>query len=245
MAQNRARIVLLGLVAFASCADSRFQGQEPTQAPDVPASNPTIPLQIKLFPEPPSMPLPPEMPLTDQRRISRTQLPDVPISSPTTPPQIASFPEPQSAPFETSLPDLGQISGPQDTSRSVIKRALDRAKPNCLDGVVHTCWSSPPGDATAGMSMESREYLQDMDLGTYYFKKENYRGAVFRFRHALESKPGEPEATFRLAESLDKLNENEEAKEAYQAYIESQPSGPYAEQARAALHRLTQPVDKN
>jgi len=95
------------------------------------------------------------------------------------------------------------------------------------------------------MSMESREYLEDIELGTYYFKKRNYRGAMFRFRHALESKPGEPEATFRLAQSLDKLDESEDAKEVYQTYIESQPSGPYTEQARAALQRLTQPVEEN
>jgi outer membrane protein assembly factor BamD (BamD/ComL family) len=92
--------------------------------------------------------------------------------------------------------------------------------------------------------MESREYLQDMELGTYYFTRKNYRGAMFRFRHALErASPGE--ATFRLAESLDKLNESEEAKGAYQAYLESQPSGPFSQQARVALQRLTQLVEKN
>jgi Tetratricopeptide repeat len=244
MAHNGAKIVLLGVVAFTSCPVSRSQTQEPPQPPDLFTLNPTTPRQIMLYPEP-SMPLPPETPLADLGRISGTQPPDLSASSPTIPPQIVLFPEPPSAPFEMPLPDLGQISGPQDKSRSVIKRALDRAKPNCLDAAVHTCWSSPPGDATTGLAMESREYLQDMELGTYYFTRKNYRGAMFRFRHALESKPGEPEATFRLAESLDKLNESEEAKEAYQAYLESQPSGPFSEQARVALQRLTQLVEKN
>jgi Tetratricopeptide repeat len=245
MDQLRAKVVLLRMVAFSFCAVSHFQAQEPPRAPDISPSSPTVPPQIVLFPEPPSMPLPPEMPLSDMGRISVLQPSDLSASSSTISPQIVLFPEPSSVPSEMPLPDLGQISGPQDKSRSVVKRALDRAKPNCLDAVVHTCWSSPPSDATTGMSIESREYLQDMELGTYYFKKKNYRGAMFRFRHALESKPGEPEATFRLAQSLDKLDQGENAKEAYQAYIESQPSGFYTEQARAALQRLSKPVDKN
>jgi len=65
---------------------------------------------------------------------------------------------------------------------------------------------------------------------------------MFRFRHAFDNKPGDAGATFKMAESLDKLNEREDAKQAYQAYIERHPIGLYAEQARAALQRLSPSV---
>ena len=149
MAEMRAKIVLLGLFAFSSCALSHSQPQEPPPPPDLPSLSPTSPPQVLLFPEPPPMPL----------------LPDAPI------------------------PELGAIPGPPDKTHNVIKRAIDRAKPNCNAALVHTCWSSPSGDASTVLSMESRDVLQDMEMGTDYFKKRNYRGAMFRFRHALENKP--------------------------------------------------------
>ena len=81
---------------------------------------------------------------------------------------------------------------------------------------------------------KSIEFAEDIEIGTYAFKYKNYRGAELRFRHALEYKPGQPDATFKLAESLDKLGKSDEAKQQYQAYLSSQPHGPHADRARAA-----------
>jgi tetratricopeptide (TPR) repeat protein len=62
--------------------------------------------------------------------------------------------------------------------------------------------------------------------------------AELRFRDALNYKPDQPDATFKLAESLNRLGKNDEAKQEYQAYLKIQPDGPYAERARIALQRL-------
>jgi hypothetical protein len=133
--------------------------------------------------------------------------PILPTLSPPLPPPWILFPQPDPLPSppDAPMPDLGSLPGPPDKSKSRVKRALDRAMPNCLDTVLHTCWSSPPGD---GKTTEEREFAKDMEIGTYYFKNKNYRGAEMRFRHALEYKPGQPEATFKLAESLFKLAES-------------------------------------
>jgi len=169
------------------------------------------------------------------------QPPLLPTLSPPLPPRWILFPEPPSLPSppDAPIPDLGKLPGPPDKSKSVVKRALDRAMPNCLDAIVHTCWSSPPGDGTATMSEEEREFAKDMDIGTYNFRNKNYQGAEWRFRHALDYKPGQPDATFKLAESLNKLGRSDEAKQEYQAYLESEPNGSYAERARAAVQRLS------
>ena len=164
--------------------------------------------------------------------------PILPTLSPPLPPPWILFPQPDPLPSppDAPMPDLGSLPGPPDKSTSKLKRALDRAMPNCLDAIVHTCWSSPPGD---GKTLEKREFAEDMDIGTYNFRNKNYRGAELRFRHALDYKPGQPDATFKLAESLNKLGKSDEAKQEYQAYLESQPNGPYAERARTALRRLS------
>jgi hypothetical protein len=49
------------------------------------------------------------------------------------------------------------------------------------------------------MSEQEREFAKDMEIGTYNFRSKNYRGAELRFRHALDHKPGQPDATFKLA----------------------------------------------
>jgi len=141
-------------------------------------------------------------------------------------------------------PDLGKAPGLPDKSKSKIKRAIDRAKPNCLDTVIHNCWSSPAG---ATVSKEDGEFAQGMEVGVQEFKEKNYGGAQLRFRLALEIEPGQPEATFKLAEALEKLGNGEdatgrmrleEAKQVYQEYIAAQPNGQYAERARQAIERL-------
>ena len=96
------------------------------------------------------------------------------------------------------------------------------------------------------MSEEEREFAKDMEVGEFNFEEKNYRGAELRFRDALNYKPDQPDATFKLAESLDKLGKNCEAKQSYQTYLNIQPDGLYAERARIALQRLAKmPAGKN
>jgi hypothetical protein len=75
------------------------------------------------------------------------------------------------------------------------------------------------------MSEDEREFAKDMEIGIYNFRNENYRGAEMRFRHALGYEPGQPEAMFELAESLDKLGKRDDAKQCYDPYLGSQPDG--------------------
>ena len=166
--------------------------------------------------------------------------PVLPTLSPPLPPPwiLLPQPDPLPSPPDAPMPDLGTLPGPPDKSKSRLKRAIDRAAPRCLDAATHTCWSSPPGKDSSVVSEEEREFAKDMEVGDFNFKDKNYRGAELRFRDALNYKPDDPEATFELAESLQRLGNSDEAKEGYQTYLKVQPDGPYAERARTALQRL-------
>jgi len=100
------------------------------------------------------------------------QAPLDPPVLPTLTPRWIVFPEPPPIPSspDAPRPDLGKISGPPDKSKSKIKRAIDRAKPDCLDAFIHTCWSSPLGD---DMSKENRDFTDDMEIGVMAFKGKN------------------------------------------------------------------------
>lgn len=78
---------------------------------------------------------------------------------------------------------------------------------------------------------------KDVEVGQYYLKEKNYRGALSRFRDALEFKPRDAEATYYLALTLEKSNNPVEAAQRYQEYLEILPRGPLAADARKGLGR--------
>ena len=80
--------------------------------------------------------------------------------------------------------------------------------------------------------------LKDIEVGDFYFKKENYHAAISRYREALEYKPQDAEATFKLAEALNKSGDAAGATENYEAYLRILPNGPFARKAKEALSQL-------
>jgi len=80
--------------------------------------------------------------------------------------------------------------------------------------------------------------MKAIEVGDFYYKREGYQAAVSRYREALEYKPHDAEATFKLAEALNKTGDTAGAVENYQAYLKILPNGPYAKKAHEALDKL-------
>ncbi|HET8827083.1 MAG TPA: hypothetical protein VFM77_18200 [Terriglobales bacterium] len=79
---------------------------------------------------------------------------------------------------------------------------------------------------------------KDIEVGDYYFKRKNYRGALERYRDALVYKPNDAVANFRLAECEEKIGSAGDATQHYEAYLKILPEGPFAADAQKALDRL-------
>ena len=79
---------------------------------------------------------------------------------------------------------------------------------------------------------------KNVEVGDYYAKQKNYSAAISRYREALEYKPKDALATFKLAETLEKVNAYQEARDDYEAYLIILPQGPLAEKARSGIERL-------
>ena len=80
--------------------------------------------------------------------------------------------------------------------------------------------------------------MKCIEVGDWYYKQENYKAAVSRYREALEWKPQDAEATYKLAQVLNKTGDVNGAKENYEAYLKILPNGPYAKKAKEALSKL-------
>jgi tetratricopeptide (TPR) repeat protein len=80
--------------------------------------------------------------------------------------------------------------------------------------------------------------IKDVEVGDYYFRRKNYKGALERYKDALYYKEGDAVASFRLAECQEKLGDKSEAKKYYEQYLKILPDGPFAKEARTSLARL-------
>ncbi len=112
--------------------------------------------------------------------------------------------------------------------------------------------SPPPGDAknhpgadldTAGDSGEFTPWnplkaMKDVEVGDFYFKRDNYPAAISRYREALEYKPHDAEATYKLGAALEKSGDLQDAMQNYQDYLKILPHGPYAAKAQKGIDRL-------
>jgi tetratricopeptide (TPR) repeat protein len=96
---------------------------------------------------------------------------------------------------------------------------------------------SESGGFTAWNPMKA---MKDVEVGDFYFKRENYSAAVSRYREALENKPRDAEATYKLAAALEKSGDLKGAMADYQDYLKILPKGPYAEKAEKGIERLKQ-----
>jgi tetratricopeptide (TPR) repeat protein len=84
-------------------------------------------------------------------------------------------------------------------------------------------------------SFNPLEAERDLKIGSYYFKKGNYKAAASRFREATRWNPTYAEAFLRLGESEEKLKNKPAAQEAYGKYLELAPDAKDAEGIKKKL----------
>ena len=98
--------------------------------------------------------------------------------------------------------------------------------------------TTSPDDVQEFHNYDPHRAEKNVEVGDYYFKLANYGAAESRYREALEYKPNDAVATYRLASALDHLGKVGAARESYQAYLKILPTGPYARESKDALQRL-------
>ncbi len=158
------------------------------------------------------------------------------------PPPVEQLPTDKSAPppNDNRKQPPRSDSVPADESSSSQTR-IEVAPPS-NDAKSHPEADLGNGDVDEFTPYNPMKALKDVEVGDFYFKKENYQAAISRYREALEFKPHDAEATYKLAEGLNKTGDLAGAKENYEAYLKILPNGPYAKKAREALSKLPDSV---
>ncbi len=90
--------------------------------------------------------------------------------------------------------------------------------------------TSGSGDVGEFHPWDPHKAAKDIEVGDYYFKeRKNYRAAADRYREAhYFTRDNDAVATFRLAVCLEKLDQPDEARKEYEAYLKILPHGGFA-----------------
>jgi tetratricopeptide (TPR) repeat protein len=113
--------------------------------------------------------------------------------------------------------------------------------PNSQD-VVSDLEAPPPGDSNSDVQefhpWNPYKANKDIQVGDFYFKRKNYKGALERYKDALYYKQNDALATFRVGECEEKMGNKKEAKKYFEQYLKILPDGPLAKEAHASLAKL-------
>ena len=140
---------------------------------------------------------------------------------------------------ESSPARQAEMSSSNDTRIDLSPPKNDaKDHPNSGAAMMDTKEQAPPSDTQEMHPWDPHRAAKDVEVGDYYFKVKDYRGAMWRYQDALLYKPNDAVATFRLAQCEEKTNKPADAAQHYEAYLKILPEGPFAEEAKKALEHL-------
>jgi tetratricopeptide (TPR) repeat protein len=126
------------------------------------------------------------------------------------------------------------LSPPQDDAKN---HPASKDAVADLDGLVNP-QKADSSDVQEFHPWNPMRAMKDIEVGDYYFKRKNYKGAAERYKDALYYKDGDAVASYRLAVCQEKLGDKAEAKKHFEQYLKILPEGPFAKDAHASLDRL-------
>jgi len=141
-------------------------------------------------------------------------------------------PPPKSGPPPRSEP----IQDPNESSSRDTQ--IDIRDPDAMPPDMNEGEESGDSDVQEMHPYDPHRAEHNVEVGDFLMRRKSYRAAESRYREALEYKPNDALATFRLAVVLEKTGELDEARQRYQEYLKILPHGPLAADAKKALARL-------
>lgn len=102
----------------------------------------------------------------------------------------------------------------------------------------------PQLDKNAGDSDSARQAARALEQGENFLAQNDYEAAHLRFEDAMRLTPEDPQVYFRLAQSLQGLQRLDTARMYYKKYLDLQPGGPFATDARKSIEQISAVLGK-
>lgn len=89
-----------------------------------------------------------------------------------------------------------------------------------------------------------RQAARALEQGENFLAQNDYEAARLRFEDAVRLTPDDPLVYFRLAQSLQGLQRLDPARNYYKKYLELQPAGPFAADAKKSIEQISDVLGK-
>lgn len=89
-----------------------------------------------------------------------------------------------------------------------------------------------------------RQAVRALEQGESFLAQNDYDAAHLRFEQAMRLTPEDPVVYFRLAQSLQGMQRLDPARLYYKRYLEMQPAGPFAEDAKRSIQQISDVLGK-
>lgn len=143
----------------------------------------------------------------------------------------------QAPPSSSNQADDSNVSSSRDTQIDISPPKND-VKDHPNSSVPELTQPVSSGDVNELHPYNPYRADNDIQVGEYYLKLKDYKGALARFQDALEYKPNDAMANLRMAECYEKMNDPVQAAVHYREYLRILPNGPESKKARKALEKL-------
>jgi hypothetical protein len=221
-------LVLAGCLAFAQRLAAQTPAGKDTTPADVPKPSSTVPSSgANPFPEDTST---------------------VPVLPSTGTPALpaGTYDGRNADAFGSSVPlpseDTDPVRSPDDPAPTA-PTALDENSSSSLANIDKIL---PPPDADEPQEKHKKLHVtkepthqeaasSDIEVGSYYLDRKNWKAALSRFQSAMVLDPENPEVYWGLAESERNLGQFANAREHYEKLLDYDPDGKHGKEARKAL----------
>jgi tetratricopeptide (TPR) repeat protein len=169
----------------------------------------------------------------------------VPVMPSKTPPPLpeGTYREPERAPVPLPGEDADPVRSPDDPAPAATS-SPDANSSSSLNGLERLLPRPEDDDQPSGKKRKllvvkepthQEAASKDLEVGSYYLDRKNWKAALSRFESAMILDPENPEVYWGLAEAEHHLGDFVHAKEHYLKLLEYDPDGPHGRQARKEL----------
>ena len=142
-----------------------------------------------------------------------------------------------SAPRRDADPDGDPVRSPDGAGNSVNDDGFSSSRTGLNQIPVEDDNDGKPGKSTKNKTRE-QVIREDLDVGSYYLDRKNWKAAQARFTSAFGLDSENPDAVWGLAEAERHLQLYKEADVHYKLFLSYDPDGPHSKAARKALEEV-------
>jgi Tetratricopeptide repeat len=159
-------------------------------------------------------------------------------------PEGTTYPAPESAPVPLPGEDADPVRSPDDPAPAASGSEAESSSSSSLSGLDRLLPKPGDDDQPGGKKRKllavkepthQEAASKDIEVGSYYLDRKNWKAALSRFESAMILDPENPEVYWGLAEADHHLGDYANAKAYYLKLLEYDPDGPHGKQARKEL----------